>query len=68
MKPVFLEETLVFKAHFNKLAKPDVYNIDTTNVLFILSGAFEGLDKIIKQRVAKGVCNKFSLFIPLTYL
>ncbi|KAF8665618.1 hypothetical protein AX16_000074 [Volvariella volvacea WC 439] len=35
-------------------AKPDVYHIDTTNVLFILSGAFVGLDTIIKQRVAKG--------------
>jgi ATP-dependent Clp protease ATP-binding subunit ClpX len=37
------------------LAKPDVYHIDTSNVLFILSGAFVGLDNIIKQRVAKGV-------------
>ncbi|PFH52658.1 hypothetical protein AMATHDRAFT_2053 [Amanita thiersii Skay4041] len=34
--------------------KPDVYHIDTSNVLFILSGAFVGLDNIIKQRVAKG--------------
>ncbi|KAF5322043.1 hypothetical protein D9619_001007 [Psilocybe cf. subviscida] len=34
--------------------KPDVYYVDTTNVLFILSGAFVGLDKTIKQRVAKG--------------
>ena len=32
-----------------------MYHIDTTNVLFIVSGAFVGLDKIIKQRVAKGV-------------
>lgn len=32
-----------------------MYHIDTSNVLFILSGAFVGLDKIIKQRVAKGV-------------
>jgi ATP-dependent protease Clp ATPase subunit len=36
-------------------AKSDVYSIDTTNVLFILSGAFVGLEDIIKQRVAKGV-------------
>jgi len=35
-------------------ARPDVYHIDTSNVLFILSGAFVGLDKVIKQRVAKG--------------
>ncbi|KAF8901669.1 P-loop containing nucleoside triphosphate hydrolase protein [Gymnopilus junonius] len=34
--------------------KSDVYHIDTTNVLFILSGAFVGLDKVIKKRVAKG--------------
>ncbi|RDB23211.1 ATP-dependent Clp protease ATP-binding subunit ClpX [Hypsizygus marmoreus] len=34
--------------------KPDTYHIDTSNVLFILSGAFVGLDSIIKQRVAKG--------------
>lgn len=38
-------------------ARPDVYHIDTSNVLFILSGAFVGLDKVIKQRVAKGVCS-----------
>ncbi|EKM80461.1 hypothetical protein AGABI1DRAFT_113641, partial [Agaricus bisporus var. burnettii JB137-S8] len=34
--------------------KSDVYSIDTSNVLFILSGAFVGLEDIIKQRVAKG--------------
>ncbi|KAF8165024.1 P-loop containing nucleoside triphosphate hydrolase protein [Crassisporium funariophilum] len=34
--------------------KSDIYHIDTSNVLFILSGAFVGLDKIITQRVAKG--------------
>lgn len=38
-----------------KLAKPETYHIDTSNVLFILSGAFVGLDTVIKQRVAKGV-------------
>jgi len=27
---------------------------DTTNVLFICGGAFEGLDKIVRQRVGKG--------------
>ncbi|CAA7260220.1 unnamed protein product [Cyclocybe aegerita] len=35
-------------------SKPDVYHIDTSNVLFILSGAFVGLDKIIKNRTSKG--------------
>lgn len=37
------------------LAKPDSYSIDTSNVLFIVSGAFVGLDNVIKRRVAKGV-------------
>ena len=32
-----------------------MYQIDTSNVLFILSGAFVGLDAVIKRRVAKGV-------------
>jgi ATP-dependent Clp protease ATP-binding subunit ClpX len=36
-------------------AKTDIYYIDTSNILFIMSGAFVGLDKVIKQRVAKGV-------------
>ncbi|KAI0035691.1 ClpX ATPase regulatory subunit, partial [Vararia minispora EC-137] len=35
-------------------AKPDAYEIDTSNILFVLSGAFEGLTKIIDNRVAKG--------------
>ncbi|KAF8450759.1 ClpX ATPase regulatory subunit [Boletus edulis BED1] len=34
--------------------RPDTYNIDTSNVLFILSGAFVGLDNVVKRRVAKG--------------
>lgn len=42
------------------LAKPDAYQIDTSNVLFILSGAFVGLDKVIKQRVARGVSFTFT--------
>lgn len=29
-------------------------NIDTTNILFICSGAFDGLDKIIRRRSEKG--------------
>lgn len=35
-------------------ARPDSYSIDTSNVLFILSGAFVGLDGIIKRRMTKG--------------
>ena len=36
-------------------AKSDIYHIDTSNVLFILSGAFVGLDNVVRGRVAKGV-------------
>ena len=36
-------------------ARVESYSIDTSNVLFILSGAFVGLDTVIKRRVAKGV-------------
>lgn len=39
-------------------ARSETYHIDTTNVLFILSGAFVGLENIIKQRVSKGVGEK----------
>ncbi|KAG2077668.1 ClpX, ATPase regulatory subunit [Suillus decipiens] len=35
-------------------ARPDTYHIDTSNVLFILSGAFVGLDTVVKRRVSKG--------------
>lgn len=31
----------------------EMIEIDTTNILFILGGAFEGLDKIIKKRIGK---------------
>ncbi|THV05473.1 ClpX, ATPase regulatory subunit [Dendrothele bispora CBS 962.96] len=34
-------------------AKPDTHHIDTSNILFIVSGAFVGLDNIIRQRVSK---------------
>src|ERR1700760_711250 len=33
----------------------ETYQVDTSNVLFILSGAFVGLDKAVKKRIAKGV-------------
>lgn len=35
--------------------KNDTYQVDTTDILFIVSGAFVGMDKIIRNRVAKGV-------------
>ncbi|KAI8982470.1 P-loop containing nucleoside triphosphate hydrolase protein [Mycotypha africana] len=34
--------------------KGETYSVDTSNILFILSGAFVGLEKIIQNRVAKG--------------
>lgn len=37
------------------VARPEVYHINTSNILFILSGSFVGLESIIKRRVAKGV-------------
>jgi ATP-dependent Clp protease ATP-binding subunit ClpX len=36
-------------------AKGESYSVDTSNILFILSGAFIGLDKTVKDRIAKGV-------------
>lgn len=35
--------------------KGETYSVDTSNILFILSGAFIGLDKIISDRLSKGV-------------
>lgn len=34
--------------------KGDTYVVDTSNILFILSGAFVGLDPIIQRRLGKG--------------
>ncbi|KAG0179774.1 hypothetical protein DFQ29_001684 [Apophysomyces sp. BC1021] len=34
--------------------KGETYAVDTSNILFILSGAFIGLDKTIQNRLAKG--------------
>ncbi|KAH8830213.1 P-loop containing nucleoside triphosphate hydrolase protein [Flagelloscypha sp. PMI_526] len=34
--------------------RPEVYHVDTSNILFILSGAFVGLENIVKSRVSKG--------------
>jgi ATP-dependent Clp protease ATP-binding subunit ClpX len=44
--------------------KGEVYSVDTSNILFILSGAFIGLDKVIGDRIAKGV----SLLPPLLHM
>ncbi|KAJ2159936.1 ATP-binding protein [Coemansia sp. RSA 552] len=34
-------------------SKGDVYQVDTSNILFILSGAFVGLDRVVMDRVSK---------------
>lgn len=39
----------------NTGGKGETYAVDTSNILFILSGAFVGLDKTIQDRMAKGV-------------
>ena len=44
----------------------DTYHIDTSNILFIFSGAFVGLDQIVKRRVAKGVSIGVSGILVLT--
>jgi ATP-dependent Clp protease ATP-binding subunit ClpX len=36
-----------------KHPQQDFIQVDTTNILFIVGGAFEGVDKIIKQRTGK---------------
>ncbi|KAJ2577584.1 ATP-binding protein [Coemansia sp. RSA 1807] len=33
--------------------KGDVYQVDTSNILFILSGAFVGLDRVVMERISK---------------
>ncbi|KAF8595643.1 P-loop containing nucleoside triphosphate hydrolase protein [Ceratobasidium sp. AG-I] len=40
--------------------KSETYQVDTSNVLFILSGAFVGLDKVVLGRMSKGVSRRFS--------
>lgn len=35
--------------------KAETHGVDTSNILFILSGAFMGLEKTVQSRVAKGV-------------
>lgn len=39
----------------NTGGKGETYAVDTSNILFILSGAFVGLDRTIQDRMAKGV-------------
>ncbi|KAJ1734027.1 ATP-binding protein [Coemansia biformis] len=34
--------------------KGEVYQVDTSNILFILSGAFVGLDRVVMDRISRG--------------
>lgn len=36
------------------VAKGDTFVVDTSNILFVLSGAFVGLEQIINRRIGKG--------------
>jgi len=36
--------------------KGETFVVDTTNILFICSGAFVGLESIVNSRLGKGVC------------
>lgn len=43
-----------FQPHGNQPAKGEVYNVRTDNILFIFSGAFVGLHKVVMDRISKG--------------
>ncbi|KAI6047103.1 P-loop containing nucleoside triphosphate hydrolase protein [Pisolithus marmoratus] len=43
--------------------RSETYSIDTSNVLFIFSGAFVGLDAVVKRRMAKGVIHWFYCYL-----
>ncbi|ORX54533.1 ClpX, ATPase regulatory subunit [Hesseltinella vesiculosa] len=38
----------------NPTSKGETFQVDTSNILFILSGAFTGLERTVKDRLAKG--------------
>lgn len=39
----------------SNVAKGDTFVVDTSNILFVLSGSFVGLEQIINRRIGKGV-------------
>ena len=52
-----LEGTVVNVPERNsRKMRGDSVAVDTTNILFVASGAFNGLDKIIKKRNQEKVC------------
>lgn len=48
-------QRIAYSFVFFSAAKSETYQVDTTDILFILSGAFVGLDKVVQQRMSKGV-------------
>jgi ATP-dependent Clp protease ATP-binding subunit ClpX len=47
--------TTPFQPHNNtQAAKGEVYNVRTDNILFVFSGAFVGLHKIVMDRISRG--------------
>jgi ATP-dependent protease Clp ATPase subunit len=36
--------------------KTETFVVDTSNILFVLSGAFVGLESIVQRRLGRGVC------------
>lgn len=47
--------TTPFQPHSNNpAAKGEVYNVRTDNILFVFSGAFVGLHKIVMDRISRG--------------
>lgn len=46
------------------IASAEAYSVDTSNVLFIFSGAFVGLENIVKQRLVKGVSHTSKIITP----
>ena len=39
--------------HYRRTGKKDKRTLNTRHILFIVSGAFNGLDKIVKERLSK---------------
>lgn len=45
--------------------KGETFMVDTSNILFILSGSFVGLEKMIARRIGKGVSQDFGASYPV---
>lgn len=46
----------------------EMIDIDTSNILFIVGGAFVGLDKIVERRAGEGISVGFGAKAPLTQI